>query len=284
MIETIKKHEFDWFEMELIGYIVSEINKCTFIKLEFCPIYDSKVDITIKKKNKEPDWDDREPDWDDREFKSSRKPQKLNHSQTDPYGVYSHNDLRKTKTIIIFEGKINENFTPAKARLIRTKVLLHEIGHFIAYAIPFFKAKKVKIQNMNEYREDSNFQELWAQAFTYKILNDFVVNRRNQYSQKARKSAMTTQRLMNELAERQDDKYKTYQTLFNEDVRGFMGVANAFSAYSKISLNHFFYALDETRKSDSFYGEFSERFKYFLKEDTLKNWDEQQTQRRMTKN
>ena len=263
MIETIKKHEFDWFEMELIGYIASEINKCTKGKFEFCPIYDSMVDITIKKKTKDKNYD---IDWDDREFKSSRKPQKLNHSQTDPYGVYSHNDLRKTKTIIIFEGKINENFTPAKARLIRTKVLLHEIGHFVAYAIPFFKAKKVKIQNINEYKEDSNFQELWAQAFTYKILNEFVVNGWNQYSHKARKSAMTTQRLMNELAERQDDKYKTYRTLFNEDVRDFMGVDNAFSAYSKISLHHFFYALDETRKSDSFYGEFSKRFKYFLNE------------------
>ena len=105
MIETIKKHEFDWFEMELIGYIASEINKCTKGKFEFCPIYDPLLDMTIKKKNKEPDWDDRE-------FKSSRKPQKLNHIQTDPYGVYNQHDLRKTKTIIIFEGKINKNLTP----------------------------------------------------------------------------------------------------------------------------------------------------------------------------
>ena len=91
MKETITQYKFNSFELELIGYFTSIINEISEVEFNLCPIYNSLIDLIIKKKNNELD----------EEEKSNGK-----YTMIDPYGFFSQNDSRKTITIVFNTGKI----------------------------------------------------------------------------------------------------------------------------------------------------------------------------------
>ena len=51
MKEAITQHKFNSFELELIGYLTSIINEISQVEFNLCPIYNSLIDLIIKKKN-----------------------------------------------------------------------------------------------------------------------------------------------------------------------------------------------------------------------------------------
>ena len=51
MEETITQHKFNSFELELIGYLTSIINEISQVEFNLCLIYNSLIDLSIKKKN-----------------------------------------------------------------------------------------------------------------------------------------------------------------------------------------------------------------------------------------
>ena len=53
MKETITQYKFNSFELELIGYLTSIINEISQVEFNLCPIYNSLIDLSIKKKNNE---------------------------------------------------------------------------------------------------------------------------------------------------------------------------------------------------------------------------------------
>ena len=50
MKETITQHKFYTFELELIGYLTGIINDISKVEFNICPIYNSFIDLSIKKK------------------------------------------------------------------------------------------------------------------------------------------------------------------------------------------------------------------------------------------
>ena len=91
MKEAITQHKFNSFELELIGYLTSIINEISQVEFNLCLIYNSLIDLSIKKKNNDLDTEE----------KSNGK-----YTMIDPYGFFSQNDSRKTITIVINTGKI----------------------------------------------------------------------------------------------------------------------------------------------------------------------------------
>ena len=51
MKETITQYKFNSFEIELIGYLTSIINNISQDEFNLCPIYNSLVNLSIKKNN-----------------------------------------------------------------------------------------------------------------------------------------------------------------------------------------------------------------------------------------
>jgi hypothetical protein len=240
MKETITQHQFNSFELELIGYLTGIINKISQVEFNLCPIYNSLIDLSIKKENNDLD----------RIEKSNEK-----YTMIDPYGFYSQNDLRKIKTIVISVGKINENFKGVKSKRMKTIVLIHEIGHYIAYNTPLFGEKKIMTSNPREFGKDTDFQELWAQAFTYKLFQSFTYSR-SLNSDKSRSNAYKCMEEMSKLADKQPSKYRTFKTLFGEDDNSFSG-----NSYRDVDLEELFYRLCKTRNQNLWRGEYSEFFK-----------------------
>ena len=189
MKETITQHQFNSFELELIGYLTAIINDISKVEFNICPIYNSLIDLSIKKKNN------------DLTEKSNEK-----YAIIDPYGFYSQNDLRKIKTIVISVGKINEEFKGVESKRMKTIVLIHEIGHYIAYNTPLFGEKKIMTSNLREFRRDTDFQELWAQAFTYKLFQSFTYSTRSLNSYKSQSNSHKCMEEMSRLADKQPSK------------------------------------------------------------------------------
>lgn len=239
MKETITQHKFYPFELELIGYLTGIINDISKVEFNICPIYNSLIDLSIKKKK---DLDGKE--------KSNEK-----YTMTDPYGFYSQNDLRKIKTIVISVGKINEKFNGVESKRMKTIVLIHEIGHYIAYNTPLFGEKKIMTSNLREFGRDTDFQELWAQAFTYKLFQSFTYSKSFD-SEKSARNAYKCMEEMSRLADKQASKYRTFKTLFGEDDNSFSG-----DSYRNVDLRRLFYRLYKTRNQNLWRGEYSEFFK-----------------------
>lgn len=240
MKEAITQHKFNSFELELIGYLTSIINEISQVEFNLCPIYNSLIDLIIKKKNNDID----------EEEKSNGK-----YTMIDPYGFFSQNDSLKTTTIVINTGKINEEFKGVKSKRMKTIVLIHEIGHYIAYNTPLLKEKKILTSNPREFGRDTNFQELWAQAFTYKLFQSFTYSR-SLNSDKSRSNAYKCMEEMSKLANKQSLKYRTFKTLFGEDENSFNG-----NSYRNIEFYKLFYGLFKTRNENLWSGEYSEFFK-----------------------
>ncbi len=240
MKETITQHKFNSFELELIGYLTSIINEISQIEFNLCPTYNSLIDLSIKKKNNDLD----------REEKSNGK-----YTMIDPYGFFSQNDSRKTTTIVINTGKINEKFKGVKSKRMKTIVLIHEIGHYIAYNTPLFNEKKIMTLNPKEFRRDTDFQELWAQAFTYKLFQSFIYDH-GFHSNKSCSYAHKCMEEMSKLADNQPPKYKSFKTLFGEDENLFNG-----NSYRNVDFEKLFNRLSKTRNENLWRGEYSESFK-----------------------
>ena len=47
MKETITQHQFNSFELELIGYLTGMINEISQVEFNLCPIYNSLIDLSI---------------------------------------------------------------------------------------------------------------------------------------------------------------------------------------------------------------------------------------------
>ena len=240
MKETITQHKFNSFELELIGYLTSIINEISQVEFNLCLIYNSLIDLSIKKKNNDLDTEE----------KSNGK-----YTMIDPYGFFSQNDSRKTTTIVINTGKINEKFKGVKSKRMKTIVLIHEIGHYIAYNTPLFKEQKIMTSNPREFRRDTDFQELWAQAFTYKLFQSFSETR-GFHSYKSCSNANKCMKEMSKLADKQPSKYRTFKTLFGEDENSFNG-----NSYRNIDFKKLFCQLSKTRNENLWRGEYSESFK-----------------------
>tara|TARA_Y100000385_G_scaffold280448_1_gene331665 strand:- start:179 stop:910 length:732 start_codon:yes stop_codon:yes gene_type:complete len=240
MKETITQHKFNPFELELIGYLTGIIIDISKVEFNLCPIYNSLIDLSIKKKNNDLD----------RTEKSNEK-----YTIIDPYGFYTQNDLRKIKTIVISVGKINEEFNGVESKRMKTIVLIHEIGHYIAYNTTLFGEKKIMTSNPREFGKDTDFQELWAQAFTYKLFQSFTYSR-SLNSDKSRSNAYKCMEEMSKLADKQPSKYRTFKTLFGEDDNSFSG-----NSYRNVDLEELFYRLFKTRNKNLWRGEYSEFFK-----------------------
>jgi hypothetical protein len=240
MKETITQHKFNSFELELIGYLTSIINEISQVEFNLCPIYNSLIDLSIKKKNNDID----------EEEKSNGK-----YTMIDPYGVFSQNESRKIITIVINTGKINEKFKGVKSKRMKTVVLIHEIGHYIAYNTPLFNEKKIMTSNPREFGRDTDFQELWAQAFTYKLFQSFTYSR-GFHSDRSHSNAYKCMEEMSKLADKQPSKYRTFKTLFGEDENSFNG-----NSYRNIDFEKLFYQLSKTRNENLWRGEYSDFFK-----------------------
>ena len=149
-----------------------------------------------------------------------------------------------------------KNLIGVKSKRMKTIVLIHEIGHYIAYNIPLFSKIKIMPSNLKEFRRDKEFQELWAQAFTYKLFQSFYAGYRGFYSDKSCKNAYKCMEEMSKLADNQPPKYRTFKTLFGEDENSFNG-----DSYRNVDFEKIFYQLSKTRNENLLRGEYSEFFK-----------------------
>lgn len=240
MKEVITPHKFNSFELELIGYLTSVINEVSRTELNLCPIYNSLIDLSIKNKNHNLE----------RPSESSEK-----YTLTDPYGFFSQNYSKRLITIVINTGKINEQFKGVKSKRMKAIVLIHEIGHYIAYNTPLFDETKIMTSKLREFGKDKDFQELWAQAFTYKFFQAFIYEERF-HSYKSCSNAYKCMDEMSKLAEGQPTKYNTFKTLFGENENSFTG-----ESYRRINFERLFHTLSNTRNKNLCSGEFSEFFK-----------------------
>ena len=159
MKETITQYKFNSFEIELIGYLTSIINNISQDEFNLCPIYNSLVNLSIKKNNNI-----------NREEKSNGK-----YSLTDPYGFFSQNDSRKIITIVINTGKINEELIGVKSKRMKTIVLIHEIGHYIAYNIPLFSKIKIMPSNLKNLEEIKSFKNYGLKLLHINFFNHFML-------------------------------------------------------------------------------------------------------------
>lgn len=239
--EALTPYKFSSFELELVGFLTRYLNKISLQEFNLCPIYSSILDLTLS---------DSIPN----DF--SEKPSD-DINMIDPLGFYSQNDSRKVKTIVISTGKIDLQYNGVKNKRIKTIVLIHEIGHFISYNLPLFNQKKSIIQNHKNFCKDTDFQELWAQAFAFKFFQSFVLEGNGSFcSEKSNFEAFKCMHEMNILADFQPTKYKTYKSLFGESDSSFTG-----KSYEKVSLEHLFYWLKRAREENLFSGEYSDFFK-----------------------
>ena len=231
MKESILIHKLNSFELQILGFLTSLINDISKRSFELCPIYDSLHDLSIRSKKTDKD---------------------RVYSIIDPLGFFTQDDSRKLITIFINVGKINTKYSNTKNRRLITIVLLHEIGHYIAYNTPLFGEMKVPNLNKHEYRSDIDFQELWAQGFTYKLLSDFADTSVSDKSAREAEKLMTE---MDRLADGQPQKYRTFRDLFGESINSFSG-----KSYRKIKIRDLFTMLFFTRNNLE-YGYYSEIFK-----------------------
>ena len=241
MKESILIHKLNSFELQILGFLTSLINDISKRSFELCPIYDSLHDLSIRSKKTDKD-----------RIVDEIGENKV-YSIIDPLGFFTQDDSRKLITIFINVGKINTKSSNPKNRRLITIVLLHEIGHYIAYNTPLFGEIKVPNLNKDEYRSDTDFQELWAQAFTYKLLSDFADTSVSDKSAREAKKLMTE---MDRLADGQAQKYRTFRDLFGESINSFSG-----KSYRKIKIRDLFTMLFFTRNNDLKYGYYSENFK-----------------------
>jgi len=253
MIETITSHKFNDFEHEIVGYLFSEISKKSVTAAIFCPIYDSLIDFGSAKHHQ----------YDELTEYSERK-RPISIMNKDLYGLFTLSEQRKTKTIIICVGKLRDDFKRVESNLYETIVLLHELGHYISYAVPFGSIKSVSIGDPSAYVEDKKFQELWAQMFTYKVLTDVALNKSGQFSTKSVRAARKCKKLMIKLSKNQGSIYRSYESVFGQEIAHFLGNNRKFCAYAHIPLSLMLVNLGRTRKTISYKNNFTEIFLHQL--------------------
>ena len=154
------KYQFNSAETEILGKIFQDIHRINEKHFDICPIWSSQLTLQI------PLPENDYPIFDVLDKPHHQKPVK-SHSINDVYGLYHHDFIKKSKSVIVLcESRMKEVYkSKARFEKIRTVVLLHEIGHWIAYSIFFDNSlisKKDCILNPAGYCEDKEFQELWA--------------------------------------------------------------------------------------------------------------------------
>lgn len=179
MRQTIYQYPTNRLEEFILSYLYKVLSEMKLGKsFELCPIYKSEITIRMEaihfpsepKELSEMDMQMERDIFDDK-----RDPQIV---ITDFYGVYFHGNSRKKgqadPTILLFEKVIAED--RAKYKGLSTIVFLHEIGHYIAYNLldSRRKAKKARLEEelANRHFSEPWFQELWAQVFTFKLLDE----------------------------------------------------------------------------------------------------------------
>ena len=242
-MEHFTKYLFNSHETEILGSIVKIIHELAPKKFNFCPIFSSQITLQISSREEEEE--------DNNEYNFNENKLINSHSINDVYGLYHHSfTSNSTPVIILCENLMRKDYSRAKFDKIRTLVLLHEIGHWLAYTIPFKKTtrKDELIRNPYKYSKDTIFHEFWAQAFCYKVLNGRLIDH-NHYSESTFKYANSCIDIMHELTDRQSNKYKNY--------RRFQG-DNSLNILEHTPFHKLFTILHETRAqySTDFYHQF----------------------------
>ena len=244
-MQFFEKHEINLIEHQLIGFISNQIDKTRddnsklrYDNFKLCQIWTTNINFSIKRNLSD--------------FINESPPG--NSYQIDPFGVYIHSNNKIEQCGIILNNFLLKKKFKGAYYKYRTKVLIHEIGHWIAYNISLKNEKKPIIGDHRIYQNDKDFHEFWAQLFTYKILTEYL---HQPHLCDSRVYTYINYCIIQMLieSENQDHKYRYFKNFINNDDELSLQKIN------QLSLNNIFQILENTRSCQ---GDYFNEFKSML--------------------
>lgn len=231
------RYKYSNIELEILGAFIAKINSISQGNpVSLCDIWCSEIQLQSQ------DYSDRN------EINNIANPIKI----IDRYGFFRYSSDKKNPSLIVINEFLIKQHSVGKIKyrnLLRTIVLIHEIGHWIEYCVSFNSKRKNPTIRSNFSSHNSEFHELWAQIFTYKCLSDSDLL--NSLSSSAKKYIAKSRKEMLKLSESQPHKYRTFKLILNDERASLDLIENC-------SFNYLFRFLELIRnKKGNYFHEFN---------------------------
>ena len=251
------RYKYSNIELEILGSFIAKINLISQGNpVSLCDIWCSEIQLQSQ------DYSNR----DEINNRANSNPIKI----IDRYGFFRYSSDKKNPSLIVINEFLIKQHTVGKIKyrnLLRTIVLIHEIGHWIEYCVSFNSKRKNPTIRSNFSSHNSEFHELWAQIFTYKCLSDSDLL--NSLSPSAKDYIAECRKEMLKLSESQPHKYRTFKLILNDERASLDLIENC-------SFNYLFRFLELIRnKKGNYFHEFNRLMpvmdRIFIREDFIKH-------------